>query len=233
MKDFDRDEAARYDHQMPMRVPLYLELQHLASTLLESLLPSSAQVLVVGAGSGTEIITMARRNPGWQFAAVEPSASMQHLAREKIAQAGLLERVHFHGCPVEDMRHEHRWDAAVALLVSHFVPDDGSKARFFGAISDCLTSKAPLISLDLMRMESSGDSSLRSAWARWASSHGATPQEVASMMERARAVFYPLTESRFEALLREQGFHVAGRFAQALEFGGYLCFKVGAHEQVQ
>ncbi len=231
MKQFESDEAAGYDLSMPLRVPLYLGIQQLAGTLLEAHLGPSARVLVVGAGTGTEITAMAQANPGWHFTAVDPSAAMLGIAAEKAARNGVLDRVRLLECRIEDLTVEREWDGAVALLVSHFMPDDGAKARFFGAVSDALAPRAPFVLADLIDMEEGGALGLRATWPRWATAQGGDPQAVARMMARVETAFHPVTESRLHLLLREQGFDVFGRFVQALEFAGYLCFKRGsAHE---
>jgi hypothetical protein len=55
----------------PLQEALYLLM---AAVLAEA--PEDARVLCVGAGTGAEVIELARRRAGWRFTLVEPAAAM-------------------------------------------------------------------------------------------------------------------------------------------------------------
>lgn len=55
--DFDEDRARRYDHMARQTLPGYEELHNMTSSLLGVELGDNAHVLVVGAGTGMEILT--------------------------------------------------------------------------------------------------------------------------------------------------------------------------------
>lgn len=222
MKSFDRDEAGGYDRQMLVRVPLYREMHQLAGALLATRLGPSAQVLVVGAGTGTELVAMAEANPGWHFTAVEPSLPMIDQARAKVIGGRLQDRVRFEVCRIEDLVTDRLWDGAVAVLVAHFMPDDGARAGFFGAVAARLAPGAPCILVDLMAPGSADDAGLRAGWRQWALDRGMPVAAADRLIARSQTLFHPITEARLQTLLDEQGFGPASRFIQAFAFGGYL-----------
>ena len=47
------------------------------------------EILIVGAGTGAEILELGKTNPGWRFVGVDPAKAMLDLAKEKIETVGL------------------------------------------------------------------------------------------------------------------------------------------------
>jgi tRNA (cmo5U34)-methyltransferase len=69
---------------------------HLLIGAVLSELRADARILCVGAGTGPELIDLARRFPGWRFVAVEPSAPMLDICRRKAEEHGIADRCEFH-----------------------------------------------------------------------------------------------------------------------------------------
>lgn len=68
--------VAEYDKLIEMALPGYGAMQTMVLACLKSRLPETASVLVIGAGTGTELVTLGCRNPHWQLTGVDPSNSM-------------------------------------------------------------------------------------------------------------------------------------------------------------
>ena len=62
------------------------------NAMLRGFVRSDGQLLIVGAGTGAEILEVGKTNPDWRFLGVDPAQSMLDLAKEKIETAGLSER---------------------------------------------------------------------------------------------------------------------------------------------
>ena len=71
---FDQ-QAPIYDQQWAKVAPLRDALNLLVAAVFSEL-PPDARVLCVGAGTGSEILYLASRFPGFYFTAVEPSGPM-------------------------------------------------------------------------------------------------------------------------------------------------------------
>jgi len=145
---FDQTCASGYD-QMQSRLAPLRDVLHLLTGVILSDLPAEARVLCVGAGTGTELIALAERFPGWHFTAVEPSLPMVDACRRKLEASGLAARCTLHGGYLDSLPASAPFDAATALLVSQFVLDPAARRGFFRGIGERLRPGGWLVSADL------------------------------------------------------------------------------------
>ena len=222
MDKFNGNEAGSYDSDIVRRVPGYLTLQELTAAILTELLPPAANLLVVGAGTGAELARLAVLNPHWRFAAVDPSETMLDQARRRL---GATARVNWCAGTVDDLPLEApRFDGAVSLLVSHFLPDTGEKEHFFAAIAARLKPAAPLVTAELF--VPAGEATTPALLARWARLAGLGAEEVLSMPARMKRLFFPVGSARFAELVEQAGFDRPEVFFEALQFRGSLLRRV-------
>jgi tRNA (cmo5U34)-methyltransferase len=87
MSTFDEVRAANYDQQADAAIIGHAALYDVVMTMLAG--HPMQRVLVVGAGTGTETIRLAKRYPGLDLVAVDPSEAMLKMAREKLARENL------------------------------------------------------------------------------------------------------------------------------------------------
>lgn len=92
--NFDK-QAASYDDQWKRLAPLNGAL-HLLMRAVFSELPVDAHVLCVGAGTGAELVYLASEFPHWRFTAVEPSAAMLDVCKQRAEERGFASRCLFH-----------------------------------------------------------------------------------------------------------------------------------------
>lgn len=145
---FDQHVASNYDRQWAKLAPLRDAL-HLLIGAIFSDLPEGARVLCVGAGTGTEILYLARRFPRWTFTAVEPSAAMLEVCRSNTQEHGVASRCVFHQGYLDSLAPAPPFDAATSLLVSQFILQRDERSRFFRAIAQRLRPGGLLASADL------------------------------------------------------------------------------------
>lgn len=79
---FGEAHAAAYDQRFAKLAPMRDALHLLIGAVLADL-PADARILSVGAGTGHELIYLARKFPQWRFAVVEPSAPMLEICRQE------------------------------------------------------------------------------------------------------------------------------------------------------
>ncbi len=222
--DFDTAppvQVAQYDNLITKFVPGYEVIFQLAAAHFSTVLPSPARMLVVGAGSGKELLVFGQARPDWSLTGVDPSGHMLSLARRKLEQAGI--KATLHQGLVQDLPTTERFDAATCILVTHFLPDDGSKLALLKSIAERLPPGAPLILLDIY----GGAQFVREFGPTWiAHGHGmGIPLEVITNLEKGHAQFFPVSEERSLELLAEAGFEKVRRFYSALIYCGWIATK--------
>lgn len=106
---FDVSRAAEYETQSRIALAGYDACHELAACMLAAVLGTgtAAHILAAGAGGGgKEIVVSAELEPGWRFAAVDPSPAMMGLTVERLKQRGLISHTeiylgHVESLPVE------------------------------------------------------------------------------------------------------------------------------------
>lgn len=79
-------------------------------------------VLIVGCGTGYELGYLLQLFPNWSFTATDLSATMLDKAKQYIQPLDALHRVEFALADVDQLKTEQTYDAALSILVTHFVP---------------------------------------------------------------------------------------------------------------
>ena len=218
--------AAGYDERIRKTFPFYETIHTAINAVLRVYLGPESEILIVGAGTGAEILELGKTNPGWRFVGVDPAKPMLDLAKEKIEAAGLSDRVSLFNGFVGDLPIGKLCDGATAAMIMHFVPDDGGKIEFLRAIASHLKSGAPLILMDANGDLNAPESELMiEAWKQQQVLAGVKWDEVESgMKERVKTIHFVSSE-RIEQLLAEAGFHRIQRFFQNFILGGWIAFK--------
>ncbi|MFZ2510353.1 MAG: class I SAM-dependent methyltransferase [Gordonia sp. (in: high G+C Gram-positive bacteria)] len=220
---FAAQSALGYDARIVNLVPGYAELHEISAALLAARLPERARVLVVGAGTGTETLALAQANAGWELVGVDPSADMLAVARRRGAAAG-LPNASFHEGYVADLPDAGGFgaagfgaggfDAAVSLLVMHFVAGDDAKATYLGEIAGRLRVGAPLLLCDLMEH----DEDDLDVIAEYACARGVGTEALAGIRQRLQADFHPLSEEQLRELGEVAGFALPRPYFRGVAF---------------
>lgn len=145
---FNEQHAAEYDTRFVKAAAMKDALHLLTAAVLDNM-PTDARVLSVGAGTGAEVIELARRFPGWRFTAVEPSGPMLAVCRRKAEASGIATRCEFHEVSLDSLPPSEPFDAATSFLVSQFVLDPTNRTGFFRGIADRLRPGGILVNADL------------------------------------------------------------------------------------
>ena len=183
--DFDGDYGDGYEHLARTVIPGYLSSFRQALALLRGRLGPRARVLVVGAGTGIEIVTFKAAAPGWRLTGVDPSAQMLGIAEHRVRQAGIRDGVRFIHGTVEDLdgsglgaagRGQGGFDAATCFNVMHFLPDApgaGGKQALLSGIAEHLAPGTPFVLFELHGDPDAPDfDELFTAWVRFCEIQG-------------------------------------------------------------
>ena len=228
---FDRDRANQYDLDIRKAIPGYESLHAMAQSLLQTGLSKSANLLVVGSGTGMELINYIEQNPNWTLTGVDPSAEMMEIAKSELEGKGLQDRISLHTGYVDSLPETKPMDAATLLLVMHFLPDDGSKLQLLRDIAQRLKPGAKLILADLYGDRSAPYfSQFTQAWQALYFSQ--LDDEIKAKAEANFATsinnsIYFVPETRIIELLQLAGFERVSKFYNAFLFGGWIAEYAG------
>lgn len=226
--DFDKNKSlpvSNYDSKIRYLVPGYETIFRIVLALLHQKLPEQANLLVVGAGGGSELSIFGCSSQ-WQFTGVDPSAEMLRAASIKVEALELSERVCLIQGTLDDVPTTTLFKAATSVLVMHFLPDNGSKLSFLKSIHQRLEIGAPLFLLDLGGERGSKQfEQILSAWKFHAISIGASVEFIEEQLEKVIPHFAVIPENRVIELLNEAGFVEITLFYKALMFSGWMAIK--------
>lgn len=219
---FDEERAAAYDDQIRRLAPGYDVLHEAIACVADTLLPPDAHVLVVGAGTGAEIVTLGQVQSGWQFTAVDPSAEMLDRCRSAVADAGLERRVEYVQNRIEQVPKDPQFDGATSVFVSHFLPGRAERHTYFRSIARILRPGAPLILADLFGNRADpAFYRLAAAWRRAVLRTGLSLDAVERTFNRIGDQISFVSEDNLETILEDAGFGAPTRFHQCLLWGGW------------
>ncbi|TMO76878.1 class I SAM-dependent methyltransferase [Pseudoalteromonas sp. S3785] len=217
MPTFKGEQATHYDNRITRLVPGYELLHQLTNAQLKATLNDNAHILVVGAGTGKEILALAALNPTWQFTAQDTSGDMLEIAKQAFEQHGITERVKVIEGELDKLAT--KADAALCLLVLHFLEDDGSKKQLLKNIKANLNKGANLFISDLMKPETDFE---REAQITVCANLGLSDAGQAYTAQNLESEFYPLDRMRFSELLNECKYGIPKLYFKALGFSGYV-----------
>lgn len=220
--DFESEYGAHYDRLIRRIVPGYEDLFAQILAFLWETLPERAELLVVGAGSGSELLSFGTRRPGWSFLGVEPSEQMAAIVTERVDAAGLAGRIRLHRGYASDLPPGPRFDGATLDLVLHFLPDDGAKQSLLRDIATRLRPGAPFVLVDGHgEPGSSGFERLMAAWMRYLKIRGMSEDDLATYRGEVDAGVHFIGERRLLELCRAAGFGEPVCFFRSMVFGGW------------
>lgn len=226
--DFDKNESlpvSDYDIKIRYLVPGYEAIFNIVLSLLYQELPEEANLLIVGAGGGSEVSVFGRGSQ-WQLTGVDPSTEMLTAAARKVEALGLSERVSLIQGTLDQVPSSPLFSAATAILVMHFLPDDGSKLLFLKSIYQRLAIGASLFLVDFSGgRELKQFQKLLSAWKFYTVHTGAPLEFIEEQLAKVIPHFAIVPEKRVVELLNESGFVEISPFYKALMFNGWVATK--------
>ena len=226
--DFDNNApitANEYDQASQLALPGYEVIHTMVLACLQAYLPESADLLVVGAGTGMELMRLGQACSKWHFLGIDPSAKMLAIAEQKMSHHQLSNRVNLRQGYAEDLPKETLYNAATSILVMHFIPPS-NKLQFLESIAQRLHPSAPLVLVDVFGEKGSEqlEQLMPILYAYW-NTVGLPPQKQQQLLETVKQGVYPLSETSLLNLLEQAGFQKTIRFYTGLWVGGWLAFK--------
>lgn len=224
MAGFDAASANIYDERITRVMPGYATLMELTAAHCRATVPDNGHILVVGAGTGAELVRLCNANPTWLFTAIDPSVEMLNMARRKVDQIGAADRVTYRACAMEDFDASIAFDGATSILVGHFVPDDGARLRFYKSIAGALAKNAPFICVETIG--AAKDDLTDRTYEQWGIVVGNAPGKAKEMAATVNNRHVGLTDERLTQLFESASLGAPKPFFRALGFAGYCTERV-------
>ena len=211
---FDQ-QAAGYDKQWEKTAPIREGLHFLLESAFADL-PDDARVLCVGAGTGAEMVHLAKKFPRFIFTAVEPSGAMLDVCRQRATEEGFAPRCYFHEGYLDSLPRTEPFDAATSFLVSQFILDKEARTEFFRGIASRLVSGGILASSDLAAdVESNEYDALLPVWMKIMAAADLTPERLEQMRTAYANDVAVLPPAIVAGIIKSAGFKTPGQFYQA------------------
>jgi tRNA (cmo5U34)-methyltransferase len=222
LNHFSNPDAVKHYAEGPRRyVPGFADLHRMTGVLLAEQTPHDARVLVLGAGGGLELKSMAEAEPGWTFVGVDPAGAMLKLAEETLGP--LRARVQFENGYIDDAP-EGPFDAATCLLTLHFLDAD-QRRRTASEIHRRLKPGAPFVAAHSSFPQGHGErAQWLSRYAAYAIASGADPDKANGARDAIEKHLSLLSPEQDAQILREAGFASVELFYAAFTWRGWIAY---------
>ncbi|MEH7734566.1 class I SAM-dependent methyltransferase [Bacillus pumilus] len=214
--------AESYAATIAHKVPGYQLLHELTIDVLETELKGAApRILTVGAGGGEEIINMLQRKENWLITGVDPSPSMLDMAKQRVAQLEMEARVTWHEASLDKVSDEPVYDAAVSLLVIHFIE---KRQLFLEEIARRLQPDAPFMLAFIQgEMKSQAFQQELHMLSLFMQRQGLENEVFTSFKNKLGSATHPVPEEEIKDHLIKAGFEDIRPYFQAGMIKGLVC----------
>jgi tRNA (cmo5U34)-methyltransferase len=193
----------------------------MTAILLAERAPEQARILVIGAGGGLELKSLAEMHLSWTFDGVDPATEMLDLARQTLGM--LSARVQLHEGTV-DVAPPGPFEGATCLLTMHFLPIE-ERRRTASEARRRLRPGAPFVVAHFSFPQGEGERTLwLSRYAAFASASGVEPEQARSAAAAIDARLTIITPEQDQAILREAGFTNVSQFYAGFTFRGWVAY---------
>ncbi|MGE6630568.1 class I SAM-dependent methyltransferase [Bacillus sp. NPDC077027] len=222
--------AESYIATIEHKVPGYQLLHELTVDVLTATLPAEQHqnILVVGAGGGEEMVHVMERNKHWSMTGVDPSKPMLDMAKRRVDSLQMSQQVTWMETTIDQVQEEPVYDAAISLLVFHFVKD---KQQFLQEIGRRLKPGAPLVIAAIQGgIETKVFEQELKALSVFMRRQGLAETVFSSFQDRLGESTIPIQTGELLNGLKQAGFERVNPFFKALMIEGFVCYR--SHQEV-
>lgn len=215
---FEKERASNYNQFVEDWIPNYSYFMEKLPKLLSD--TDNKDLLVVGCGTGNEIVQFAKADQDWKITGVDPSPEMISQAKERLAKHENIELIE--GL-VSDLSHDRKYGAVSLLLVLHFLEDNGEKLDLLRQIAERLKTEAPLVMLDITGDQKQMKTNLKVL--KQLLPNNLDKDLLQNRLQRIENDLHYVPEERLMELCQEAGFERPIRFFQTSIYMGWITWK--------
>jgi len=216
---FDGQRAQTYDSTINVWFDQYDTLIHLLKSVINTKLaePKSYRILILGSGTGNELLQLATAFPQSEFVGVDPSAQMNEIAKEKTKG---LTNVQIVEGTIDNL--EGKFDAITSILVTQFF-ETATKKQIIRSIYEKLNRGGFLIHADAFGNSNQVNTNFEIYNSFLQFKHDF--EGLKQGLDQVKNSLNYVDESRMEFLFKEAGFSSVTKFFQWLIFAAWLIEK--------
>lgn len=215
---FEKERASNYNQFVEDWIPNYSYFMEKLPKLLSD--TDNKDLLVVGCGTGNEIVQFAKADQDWKITGVDPSPEMISQAKERLAKHENIELIE--GL-VSDLSQDRKYGAVTLLLVLHFLEDNGQKLDLLRQIAQRLKTEAPLVMLDITGDQKQMKTNLKVL--KQLLPNSLDKELLQNRLQRIENDLHYVPEERLMELCQEAGFERPIRFFQTSIYMGWITWK--------
>lgn len=223
---WEHPKAFAYNDTIRKRIVGYEYIFTLMADLIAAENINAKHVIVVGAGGGQELSTLAPILPDAHFTAIDPSDNMLMLAKARVAQ----ENIDAHITYVADelvATDVETADILTCHLVLHFLKAHEAKRALLAQMAQSVR-----IGGRLFLSSINGDTDSESfkaqlkAWERFAIRNGVKPHQWEAFAQSFGRELMPISSAQLMADIESVGLHVVQKYYQAYGIEAYCLERV-------
>lgn len=215
---FEGDRARKYDSFVENWIPLYGQMIQMLPALLQD--APKRRALVVGCGTGNEMLSLLQDNPRWHLSGIDPSPEMIRKAQQKLSAYPQAE--FFEGY-LSDFDHQELYGAASLSLVLHFIKYPADKRALLRNIYQRLAPGAPLVIYGIFGTNREIKENLKGLVRLLPKDTDRT--EIEQRKHRIMNELHRDTDKQLIRLLDSAGFEEPVRFFQCSIYSGWITYK--------
>lgn len=219
-------EAEFYHEAAAHFVPGYASLYDIAGCYLSLNIPDDANILIVGAGGGMEIKTLAKFSPTWQMTGVDPSSKMLETAKFWVERANVTNQVKLIEGLISDVSNETLFDAVTCILVMHFL-DEAKKIQLLQDIYTKLNPNGILVLADMSVFKNTQEFDIFfNLYRQHAKFKGESEEKLQQLLDVLNTSTFPISGEKEAELITKAGFTKPIMFFSSLWFKAWFASKV-------
>lgn len=218
-------EAELYHDLAAHFVPGYASLYDIAGCYLSLNIPDDANILIIGAGGGMEIKTLAKFSPTWQMTGVDPSSKMLETAKFWVERANVTNRVKLIEGLISDVSDETLFDTVTCILVMHFL-DEAKKTQLLQDIYTKLKPNGILVLADASISKNTEEFDVfLSLYHQHAKFNGESEEKIQQILDVFNTSTFPISGEKEAELITKAGFTKPIMFFSSLWFKAWFTSK--------
>lgn len=225
MEIYDEEWAANYVRLADAGIPGREGIYRIGKAFFHGL-PAAASILVVGCGTGEDLLTLARTYPDARFTGIDPTEAMLAQCAKRVASEGFSDRVSLHHSSLQAFNAATTFDAVSVVLVSQHIADDAEATDFFKKIASLLKPNGRVFSADLHIPFGQNRAQLFELWYAQATLTSANPGLAAEILRHFETDIRPRDEIVIEGFLKAAGFANIIKPFSSLIYGAWGGYKL-------